>query len=98
MEKLKQYFFSLFLFVMCMQELATKLSRSFDMKEESNMLGDKGVRRHQVCIFLLVGVCVRTNKYGKIFIFYLYLFIFFLISHGYFKSKLILFVQKSHKI
>ncbi|XP_037047691.1 whirlin isoform X10 [Bradysia coprophila] len=30
------------------QELATKLSRSFDMKEDSsNMLGDKSVRRHQ---------------------------------------------------
>ncbi|XP_037047681.1 whirlin isoform X1 [Bradysia coprophila] len=29
-------------------ELATKLSRSFDMKEDSsNMLGDKSVRRHQ---------------------------------------------------
>ncbi|XP_036327553.1 uncharacterized protein LOC118740165 [Rhagoletis pomonella] len=30
------------------QELATKLSRSFDMKEEGgSLLGDKGVRRHQ---------------------------------------------------
>ncbi|XP_026833826.1 whirlin isoform X5 [Drosophila erecta] len=30
------------------QELATKLSRSFDMKEEGGtLLGDKGVRRHQ---------------------------------------------------
>jgi len=29
--------------------LATKLSRSFDMKEEGGtLLGDKGVRRHQV--------------------------------------------------
>ncbi|XP_055691368.1 whirlin [Lutzomyia longipalpis] len=30
------------------QELATKLSRSFDMKEDSGgLMGDKGVRRHQ---------------------------------------------------
>lgn len=30
--------------------MATKLSKSFDMKEEGGLLGDKGVRRHQVSI------------------------------------------------
>lgn len=41
--------------------MATKLSRSFDMKEDgSAIIDDKNVRRHQVNITLLLQSIIRS--------------------------------------